>query len=83
MNEEKLSVCRAAYYYFKNRHSLSIRQCLSTLLTQEAIVILNFVTSRINDYNFLLYDISDYNNNQLQSVQSTPPSIVTNINKIL
>ena len=53
MHEHVTSVCRAAYYHFKNIH------CLNGLLTQKTpvTVVHAFITSRIDYCNPLLYGI--------------------------
>jgi len=63
MYEHVTSVCRAVYYHLKNVH------CLKIFLTQEALVTVVhvFVTSRIDYYNSLLYGISDYDINHLNT----------------
>ena len=62
MDEHVTSVCRAAYYHFKNIHRLK------AFLTQEALltVVHALLTSRIDYCNSLLYGISDYNINRHQ-----------------
>ena len=67
MYEHVTSVCRAAYYHLKNIH------CLKAFLTQEALVAVvhDFVTSRIDYCNSLLYGISHYSINRLQQIQNS------------
>ena len=77
MHEHVTSVCRAAYYHFKNF------QCLKAFLTKESLitVVHAFVTSRIDYFNSPLYGISDYNINNLQRIQNSAARIVTNTRK--
>jgi len=52
-------------------------------LTQEALVAVvhPFATYRIDYFNSLLYDISDYNINRLQRIQNSAARIITNTRK--
>ena len=77
MTDHVISVCKAAYYHFKNIRSLKPFVDTGALIT----VVHAFVTYRIDYCNSLLYGISNYNINRLQNNQNCAARIVTNTSK--